>query len=129
MTLIVLYQKLKLKKDSVVLQRSNMFKRCTEYTFCCLVAHNGHNLSVGGLTRLLIDAIDSAIMCPAASPVGTKCVYFMYSIWVQLVCLSLKHDGTKMTMPTNSHVSINVENTTLVYLKLKKKKKRIKAAI
>lgn len=74
-----------------------------------------------GLTRLLIDAIDSAIMCPAASPVGTKCVYLMYSILVQLVCLSLKHDGTKMTMPTNSHVSINMEYTNLVYLKLKKK--------
>lgn len=47
MTLILLYQKLKLKKDSVVLQRSNVFKRCTVYTFCCLVAQNGHNLSVG----------------------------------------------------------------------------------
>lgn len=66
-----------------------------------------------GPTRLLIDAIDSAITCPAASPVGTKCVYLMYSMWVQLVCLSLKHDGTKMTMPTNSHVSMNVENTNL----------------
>ena len=31
----------------MALQRSNMFERCAEYAFCCLVAQNGHNLSVG----------------------------------------------------------------------------------
>ncbi len=56
-----------------------------------------------GLTRLLIDTIDSA------------CAQLMYLPYVQylgaLFCLSIKHDGTKLT---KSHILMNLEIQTLL---------------